>query len=92
MNESKKPVHKIRMGSLSASIWRYEVGEQKRIRHGVTFQKSYRKDDKWENSTIFNREDLLLLAKVADLAHTWIFENSERKDDDPPPTVEAPPF
>ena len=90
MNESKKPVHKIRLGVISAAIWRYEVGEQKRIRHGVTFQKSYMKDGKWENSTIFNREDLLLLAKVADLAHTWIFENSERKDDDPPP--EAPPF
>ena len=31
----------------------------------------------WPTSDIFGRDDLPLLAKVADLAHTWIFVETQ---------------
>lgn len=33
---------------------------------------------KWQDSPSFGRDDLLLVAKAADLAHTWVFEQSAR--------------
>lgn len=89
--ESNKPVHKLRMGKISASIWQYEVGEQKLIRHGVTFQKSYlNKNEQWENTTIFNRDELLVVAKLADHAHSWIYDQREEKKEVMPKPAPEP--
>lgn len=35
-----------------------------------------------KDSTGFGRDDLLLVAKVADLAHTWIFGHNQSSPDD----------
>jgi len=32
----------------------------------------------WKESQMFGRDDLPLVAKVADLSHTWIYEHSQR--------------
>ena len=42
----------------------------------MTLSRLYKDGDDWKDSTSFGRDDLPLLAKVADLAHTWIFEQS----------------
>jgi hypothetical protein len=41
----------------------------------VTITRLYKPDGEasWRTSTAFNRDDLPLVAKVADLAHTYIF-------------------
>lgn len=67
------PAHEIRMGRIKATIWENstEVG----IRHNVTLSRLYREGDAWRDSTSFGRDDLPLVAKVADLAHSWIFEH-----------------
>jgi len=41
----------------------------------VTITRLYKLDGEqtWRTSTAFNRDDLPLVAKVADLAHTYIF-------------------
>ncbi len=31
----------------------------------------------WQDSTSFGRDDLPLVAKVADMAHTWIFQKTQ---------------
>jgi hypothetical protein len=68
----RKPAAKIDMWPLSAAIWRNQSGEGK-VFYSVTFQRSYRdKDGKVQNSDSFDGTELLLLAKVADLAHTKI--------------------
>ena len=36
-------------------------------------QRLWRDGDTWATSDAFGRDDLPLLSKVADLAHTWIF-------------------
>ena len=74
---SKKPVHEIRVGRVRAAIWENET--QNGSLHNVTLSRSYRDGDTWKNSTSFGRDDLLVLAKVADMAHTWIFQ--QRQDD-----------
>lgn len=66
----KTPIHEIRLGLIKVSIWRNEtrVGE----RHKVTVCRLFKNGDVWQQSTQFGRDDLLLLAKAIDLAHTWI--------------------
>ena len=43
-------------------------------RHAVTFQRVYKDGEAWKTTDSFNREDLPLLAKVADQAHTWTYQ------------------
>jgi len=74
MNKSNKnqPAHQIRIGMVKASIWENQNGEI--TRHNVTFQRVYKEkeSDQWKTTESYGRDDLLLLAKVADRAHSWI--------------------
>ena len=71
MSDNKQPAAKINLHPVSAAIWRNE--NQKGVFFSVTFERSFRDDDgKWHRSGSFNASDLLLLAKVADLAHSEI--------------------
>ena len=70
-----KPVHEVRLGRIKAAIW--ENDTQNGTRHNVTFTRLYKDGDQWKDSTSFGRDDLPLLGKVADMAHTWIFTESQ---------------
>jgi hypothetical protein len=71
MSDNKQPAAKINLHPVSAAIWRNE--NQKGAFYSVTFERSYKDDDgKWHRSGSFNASELLLLAKVADLAHSEI--------------------
>ena len=65
-----KPVHEVRLGSIKAAVWKNNTPGG--ARHNVTFRRIYKKDDQWSSTDSFGRDDLLLLAKVADQAHSWI--------------------
>jgi len=73
MSDNKKPAAKVSLHPVSAAIWRNQ--NQKGVFYSVTFERSY-KDDAggWQTSSAFNASDLLLLAKVADQAHSEIFK------------------
>lgn len=72
-NDAKqKPVYEIRLGRIKAAIWANETDNG--TRHNVTITRLYKDGDEWKTSTSFGREELPLVAKVADLAHTWICE------------------
>ena len=68
-----RPVHELRMGRIRAAIWANET--QNGMRHNVTLNRIYKDGDEWRDSTSFGRDDLPLLAKIADQAHSWIFAN-----------------
>jgi hypothetical protein len=72
--EKQKPAHEIRMGRIKATIWENET--ENGTRHNVTISRLYKDGDQWKQTTSFGREDLPLVAKVADLAHTWIYEQA----------------
>lgn len=74
----EKPVHEVRLGAIKAAIWKNDT--QNGVRHNVTFARLYKDGDEWKSTDSFGRDDLLVLAKVADQAHSWIFEQSQEED------------
>lgn len=65
-----RPVQEIRLGAIKAAILRNET--EGGARYNATFERLYRDGDAWKATASFGRDDLLVLAKVADQAHTWI--------------------
>ena len=79
------PCHKVRLGAITAAIWKREF-EQGRPGYSATFSRLYRDNaGNWADSTSFGRDELLTLAKVADLVHTWICDQQQRdrQNEDP---------
>jgi hypothetical protein len=73
-----KPVHEIRLGRIKATIW--ENKTQNGSMHNVTITRLFKDDEGWKDSTSFGRDDLPLVAKVADLVHTWIFQQNQEQN------------
>ena len=67
---NSQPVHKIRHGAVSASIWCQET--EKGQMFNVTFQRAYKDGDAWKNSTSFGRNNLLVVSLIAARAFEWI--------------------
>ena len=65
-----QPVHKIRHGAVSASIWSQDT--EKEPMFNVTFQRAYKDGDSWKNSTSFGRNNLLVVSLIAARAFEWI--------------------
>ncbi len=77
---AKKPVHEIRFGYIKVTVWKNQTSSGERF--NVNFARIYKNGDHWVESANFGRDDLLLIAKGADLAHTWIHsqnDSGERK-------------
>lgn len=74
-SDSNKPANEIRLGRIKATIWANETDNG--VRYNVSIVRIYKDGDEWKEATSFGREELLLVAKVADMAHTWIYENKE---------------
>ena len=71
----RKPVHEVRLGSVKAAIWENQT--EQGTRFNVTVSRIYKDGEQWKSTESFGRDELLLLGKVVDLAHTWIFENGK---------------
>jgi hypothetical protein len=66
------PVKAFRLGRIKAAVWENE-GDQKF--YSVTFARTYMDEvNKYHDSDSFGRDHLPLVAKLADQAHTFIFE------------------
>jgi hypothetical protein len=70
----KQPVHEIRIGTIKVNIWckKTRTGHK----HTLNVVRLYRNGDVWIESSRFSRDDVPLLRKVLDAAHTWIYLNS----------------
>ncbi len=74
-----KPISEVRIGRVKAAIWSNET--EGRMRHNVTFSRLYKDDaGEWKSTQSFGRSDLLVLAKVADQAHSRIFELPQEEE------------
>lgn len=78
--QPSKPVKVIRIGPLSVSIW--ERLHEDTTFYTVSCSRSYKDQEEWKYSDSFNRDDCLAVAKLFDLAHTWILraEQEARKE------------
>jgi hypothetical protein len=65
-----RPIEEIRLGMIKAAIWKNDTETGPRF--NVTFERVFRDGEEWKSTTSFGRDDLLLLSKVADQAHSWI--------------------
>ncbi|MEM1166277.1 MAG: hypothetical protein AAGI30_08305 [Planctomycetota bacterium] len=78
-SSSQPPAARLRRGNISASIWRNETRDGDPI-YNVKFERSYKDaQGDYQNIDSYGVSDLLLLAKVADLAHDEI---SRRLDEE----------
>lgn len=74
MNDTTKPATKVSLYPVTAVIWR-NVSKNGEVFYAVTFERTYRDEGgNWKSSSSFNSTELLLLAKVADLAHTEVLK------------------
>ena len=64
------PAHKIRTGTLQATIWR-NAGD-KGTWYSVQLTRGYKVDEGWRETDNLGFDDLLSAAKLLDQAHTWI--------------------
>ena len=71
--QKQQPVHEIRLGAVKAAIWENETSVG--VLHNVTVCRLYKEAEEWRNTESFGRDDLPLVAKVVDQAHSWIFES-----------------
>ena len=71
---SNRPVHTIRFGTVKVAIWSnmVDMGNASKPMYKVTASNSYRDGDEWRDTQSFGYEDLLLLAKALNEAHSWI--------------------
>ena len=77
MKNKTKPIHEVRLGSIKAAVWKNET--EAGVRYNVTFSRLYKDGEQWGSTESFGRDDLLLLAKVADQAHSWIHAQNQEE-------------
>lgn len=71
----QRPVHEIRLGRIRAAIWANQ--NDNGTWYNVTLSRSYKDGEDWRSSSSFGRDELLTLAKVADLANSWIHDQCQ---------------
>src|SRR5215218_897854 len=72
-SNSASPVKTLRIGRIKAAVW--ENNADQRTFYNVTFARTYMDEEKkFHDADSYGRDDLLLLSKLADQAHTFICE------------------
>lgn len=73
--EKQKPIHTIRFGRIKVAIWANQSPNGPW--YSVEASRVYKDDHGgWQQSDSFGREDLLLVCKALDHAHTWIYQQT----------------
>ena len=78
MQNKPRPIHEVRLGHIKAAVWRNET--EVGVRYNATFSRLYKDGDQWKSTESFGRDDLLLLAKVANHTHSWICTQNQDSD------------
>ena len=78
MAQLDRPVHEVRLGKVKAAIWRNET--EVGARYSVTITRIYKTESGWESSSSFGRDELPLVGKVADMAHSWIYQQNDKSE------------
>ena len=73
----ERPVHEVRIGTIKAAIWKNET--ENGVRYNATVSRIYRDGDNWKSTDSFGRDDLLVVAKVLDCAHSWICDQQQQQ-------------
>lgn len=85
-----KPTHEIRLGTIKAVVWKNDT-ESRGPRFNVKLTRIYKEGDTWKSTESFGRDDLLVVSKVADKAHSWIHQQEQQAAASKPPPVDKKP-
>lgn len=69
---AQRPAHDIRVGRIRATIWIHQT-DSRNATFNTTITRLYKDGEVWKDSTVFYRDDLPIVAKVADIAYAWIW-------------------
>ena len=79
--KANPPAAKVRVGLITASIWERQT--ENGVFYNVSFERRYRDGEgNWKSSHSYDTQDLLALAKAADLAHTKIVQSQQEPEAD----------
>jgi len=87
-----RPTHEVRLASVKAAIWKNE--NENGARFTTKLSRIYKDGETWKSTESFGRDDLLLVSKVADQAHSWIHQQEQDESgikQPPAETAETPP-
>ena len=74
-----QPVHRIRMFPIECAIWKNQ--SENGAWYNVTLSRSYKDaNGEWKSTDSFSADALLLVAKVADQAHSWIVQKQQERN------------
>lgn len=74
MTTTNKPIDHIRLGTIQAAIWKNATDDD-RPYYSISFEKRYTdRDGNWQSATSFLRDELLVLAKAAEMAFARVHE------------------
>jgi hypothetical protein len=77
--ENNKPIKEIKFGNIKVSVWKNE--KEKYSTFSVSANKAYKTKDSedWKYSTSFDKDEIPLLTKALDRAHSFIYEEARAK-------------
>src|SRR5271156_3717132 len=82
----QRPAYEARFGLLKATVWRQE--SDKGAWYSVVLSRGYQdKKGEWHSAQSFGRDHLLLIAKLCDHVHSWIYRQMTK---DASPQGDAP--
>lgn len=76
---AQKPVKKIQLGSIRATIWE-NANDKGKPWFNVVVTRSYKDGDEFKDSNSFSHSDLPVVSKAVDFAHKWIWDQKEISD------------
>ncbi len=71
--QKNKPAESFRLGKIRAAIWPHE--SQGKTWYSVTITREYKQDNELKDTTSFNRDDLPVVAQIANMAYAWIWNS-----------------
>jgi hypothetical protein len=77
---NNQPVNRLRIGVLGAAIFENQTQDGKTF-YNAQFDRSYRDGETWKHTQSFGRDDLLVLAKLADQVHGWIVDRQQANNE-----------
>lgn len=75
---NRKPIHEIRLSKVKAAVWQNTTDNG--VFYNVTVSRLYHDGDHWKSSDGFGRDELPLLASVANQAWQWILQKQQEQD------------
>lgn len=85
---NNQPVQRLRIGNISAAIFENKTQDGKTF-YNAQFDRSYRDGETWKHTQSYGRDDLLVLAKLADQVHSWIVDRQQATNNEPVNDPEA---